>query len=134
MSNAPAHNAAPRALLIGLQDADHERKEAESLLEELAELATNVGMEVVVRHVVRLREPNPRFLLGTGKTEELIQEAKANQCELIVFDDELHPAQQRNWEAASGLTVIDRQEVILDIFAARARTKEARLQVELAQA
>jgi len=134
MSNAPAHNAAPRALLIGLQDADHERKEAESLLEELAELATNVGMEVVVRHVVRLRERNPRFLLGTGKTEEIIQEAKANQCELIVFDDELHPAQQRNWEAASGLTVIDRQEVILDIFAARARTKEARLQVELAQA
>jgi GTP-binding protein HflX len=134
MSNAPVHHAAPRALLIGLQDADHERKEAESLLEELAELATNVGMEVVVRHVVRLRERNPRFLLGTGKTEELIQEAKANQCELIVFDDELHPAQQRNWEAASGLTVIDRQEVILDIFAARARTKEARLQVELAQA
>jgi len=134
MSNAPAHNSAPRALLVGLQDADHERKEAESLLEELAELATNVGMEVVVRHVVRLRERNPRFLLGTGKTEELIQEAKANQCELIVFDDELHPAQQRNWEAASGLTVIDRQEVILDIFAARARTKEARLQVELAQA
>jgi len=134
MSHAPANHPAPRALLIGLQDADQERKEAESLLEELAELATNVGMEVVVSHVVRLREPNPRFLLGTGKTEEIIQEAKANQCELIVFDDELHPAQQRNWEAASGLTVIDRQEVILDIFAARARTKEARLQVELAQA
>ncbi len=134
MSGVPANKTAPRALLLGLQYADQTRAEAEALLDELGELAANLGMVVPVKHLARLREKNPRFLLGTGKTAEIIAEAKANNCELIVFDDELHPAQQRNWEAESGLIVIDRHEVILDIFAARARTREARLQVELAQA
>jgi len=134
MSDASAiTTASPRALLVGLQYADQNRDEAEALLEELGELTANLGIAVPVRHLVRLRERNARFLLGTGKTAEIIAEARAHNCSLIIFDDELHPAQQRNWEAESGLTVIDRQEVILDIFATRARTREARLQVELAQ-
>jgi len=133
MSGVTAKPAAPRAYLVGLQLADQTREEAEALLEELAELSANLGLVVAARQLVRIREINPRFLLGTGKTQEIITEAKTHGCELVIFDDELHPAQQRNWEAESGLIVIDRQEVILDIFAARARTKEARLQVELAQ-
>ncbi len=134
MSGVSVMPAAPRAYLIGLQTADQTREEAEALLEELAELCSNLGLVLPVRQLVRLREHHPRFLLGSGKVQEIIAEAKANQCDLVIFDDELHPAQQRNWEAESGLTVIDRQEVILDIFATRARTREARLQVELAQA
>ncbi len=133
MSGVIAKPAAPRAYLVGLQGPDQTREEAEALLEELAELSANLGLTIPARQLVRIRELNPRFLLGTGKTQEIIAEAKAHDCELVIFDDELHPAQQRNWEAESGLIVIDRQEVILDIFAARARTKEARLQVELAQ-
>ncbi len=134
MSGVSAIPTAPRAYLVGLQTSEQSREEAEALLEELAELCTNLGLALPARQLVRIREPNPRFLLGSGKTAEIIAEAKANNCELVIFDDELHPAQQRNWEAESGLIVIDRQEVILDIFAARARTREARLQVELAQA
>ena len=134
MSGVPANSPAPRALLLGLQNNGQSREEAESLLEELAELTSNLGIVVPVRSLAKLREPNPRFLLGAGKTAEIIALAKEHQCGLIIFDDELHPAQQRNWEAESGLIVIDRHEVILDIFATRARTREARLQVELAQA
>jgi GTP-binding protein HflX len=133
MSDAPAITPSSRALLVGLQNGDQTREEAEALLEELAELCANLGLTVAARNLVHLRKANPRFLLGAGKTEEIIAQARANNCGLVVFDDELHPAQQRNWEVESGLTVIDRQEVILDIFAARAHTREARLQVELAQ-
>jgi GTP-binding protein HflX len=134
MSGVSVNSPAPRALLLGLQNPGQSHEEAEALLEELAELTANLGIVAPVRNLAKLRERNPRFLLGAGKTAEIIALAKAHQCELIIFDDELHPAQQRNWEAESGLIVIDRQEVILDIFAARARTREARLQVELAQA
>jgi len=133
MSDAPAITGPQRALLVGLQMADQSREDAAALLEELAELTANVGLTVAASHLVRLREPHPRFLLGAGKTEEIIQDARARGCAYIIFDDELHAAQQRNWEAASNLQVIDRHEVILDIFSARAHTREARLQVELAQ-
>ncbi|MGA2052374.1 MAG: GTPase HflX [Opitutales bacterium] len=133
MSDAPAITGPQRALLVGLQMAGQTREDAAALLEELAELTANVGLTVAARHLVRLREPHPRLLLGAGKAEEIIQDARARGCAYIIFDDELHAAQQRNWEAASGLQVIDRHEVILDIFAARAQTREARLQVELAQ-
>ncbi len=133
MSDAPAITGPRRALLVGLQMAGQSREDASSLLEELAELTANVGLTVAASHLVRLREPNPRFLIGAGKAEEIIQDARARGCGYIIFDDELHAAQQRNWEAESRLEVLDRHEVILDIFAARAQTREARLQVELAQ-
>jgi GTP-binding protein HflX len=133
MSDAPAITGPQRALLVGLQVAGQSREDATALLEELAELTSNVGLVVAARHLVRLREAHPRLLIGAGKAEEIIQDARAHGCAYIIFDDELHPAQQRNWEAASSLQVIDRHEVILDIFAARAQTREAHLQVELAQ-
>ena len=83
--------------------------------------------------LVRIRDKNKRFICGTGKADELVELAKARDCDCIVIDNELSPMQQRNWESLADLTIIDREEVILDIFAKRARTKEARLQVDLAR-
>lgn len=122
-----------RALLVGVilphtQDVDHE----ESLVE-LGELACNLGYDVQEKILVKVRKPQSRFLIGPGKAEELILLAKSHECGSILFDEPLLPSQQRNWEATSELNVIDRQEVILDIFAHRAQTKEAVLQVELAR-
>jgi GTP-binding protein HflX len=123
-----------RALLIGLQRPEQSPEEARGLLDELNELVTNLGVEVEGELMVKLREDHPRHLVGTGKMEEIAALAKGLDCGLIVFDDALSPAQQRNWEKdAPGLSVIDRQEVILDIFVTRAKTREAVLQVELAK-
>ncbi|MEK9984570.1 MAG: GTPase HflX [Opitutae bacterium] len=122
-----------KALLVGVilpngEDIDHE----ESLLE-LKELASNLDYDVKESILVKVRRPQARFLTGPGKAEELIALAKSHKCGSILFDEPLLPSQQRNWEKVSELNVIDRQEVILDIFADRAQTKEAVLQVELAR-
>lgn len=122
------------AFLIGIQSPDETADEIESLLDELEELVETLGIRIEDRVLVRLRAPQPALLLGRGKTEELIARAKEAGCDCIVFDVELTPAQQRNWEKESGLCVIDRQEVILDIFNERAQTREAVLQVALARA
>ncbi|WP_043585216.1 GTPase HflX [Geminisphaera colitermitum] len=122
-----------RALLIGVQTPQMQPGEGEELLNELQELVENLHIGVVDRVLVNLRSPTPGTLLGSGKTEELIAQAKALECDLIVIDDHLSPAQQRNWEKLSEIAVIDREEVILDIFADRAQTREAVLQVALAR-
>jgi GTP-binding protein HflX len=83
--------------------------------------------------LVKVQERNPRYLVGTGKAEEIFERAKQLNIDVIIFDNGLSPAQQRNWEALTGMAVIDREEVILEIFGRRARTKEARLQVDLAR-
>ncbi len=122
-----------RALLIGVQTAKMAPGEAQELLTELVELVENLRIAVVQPTLVNLRMPTPATLLGSGKTQELIDQAKAAGADLIVIDESLTPAQQRNWEKLSGLAVIDREEVILDIFADRAHTREAVLQVALAR-
>lgn len=122
-----------RALLVGGYFDRREAGEAEDLVEELRELVETLGIAVIARECVMVRELNPRYLVGKGKAAELMAQAKALECDCIIFDNELSPAQQRAWESESGLCVIDRHEVILDIFAMRARTNEARLQVELAR-
>ncbi|MEI7552694.1 MAG: GTPase HflX [Verrucomicrobiota bacterium] len=122
-----------RAFLVGVQTAQLPPGEAAELLVELQELVENLHIGVVGQALVNLRHPTPATLLGSGKTEEIIAAAKAVEADLIVLDDSLTPAQQRNWEKLSGLAVIDREEVILDIFAERARTREAVLQVALAR-
>lgn len=122
-----------RACLVGISYPQQAPGECEGLLAELQELVTNLGVEIAGSQVVRLREPHPRFLIGSGKASEIMEWAQASDCSCIIFDQELSPAQQRNWEAESALTVIDRHEVILDIFADRAHTREATLQVELAR-
>ena len=122
-----------RAFLIGAYFDRRKAQEASDLLEELQELVETLGIQVVGRELVFAREMTARHLIGKGKTQELIAQAKELDAECIVFDNELSPAQQRAWEGDSSLCVIDRHEVILDIFNMRAKTREARLQVELAR-
>lgn len=122
-----------RAFLVGVQTHDMEPGEAAELLSELKELVENLRIEVVRTTLVTLRRATPALLLGSGKAEEIIAQAKADNADVIVFDEALSPAQQRNWEEMSGIAVIDRQEVILEIFADRAHTREAILQVALAR-
>lgn len=122
-----------RALLVGVFSQRDSENDTLRLLEELEELVEALGIGIEGKMLARLRESNPRLLVGSGKADEIIARAKAHECDCIVFDAELTPGQQRNWEKLSSLCVIDRQEVILDIFRERAQTKEAVLQVELAR-
>jgi GTP-binding protein HflX len=124
---------AERALLVSVYKGAAQKEESESLLVELNSLVDTLGIPVLDSLLVRVQEPNPRYFVGSGKAEEIFEHAKQLEADVIVFDNELSPAQQRNWEAMTGLAVIDREEVILDIFAQRAQTKEARLQVDLAR-
>lgn len=122
-----------KAYLLAVISRENERTRAESLLEELDELVSNLGIRVSHKKVVRVRKTYSGFLLGKGKFNEIIEEVAELKCDVIIFDNDLSPSQQRNWEAESKVLVIDRQEIILDVFAARAQTKEAVLQVKLAR-
>src|SRR5476651_242038 len=122
-----------RAFLVGIQTDKMADGEGAELLLELKELVENLRLAVTRTTLVNLRQPTPALLLGSGKAAELAEQAKADGADVIVFDEALSPAQQRNWEELSGLAVIDRQEVILEIFADRAHTREAVLQVALAR-
>ena len=122
-----------RALLVRFYFDPREAMEAESLLAELGELVGTLGINVVESVLPRCREMHKKFLCGTGKAAEICELARAHDCDVIVIDNGLAPSQQREWEKLADLCVIDREEVILDIFARRAHTKEARLQVELAR-
>ncbi len=122
-----------RAFLVGAYFDRRKAQDATDLLEELKELVETLGIEVVGTELVFAREHTARHLIGKGKAKELMDAAKEAGAECIVFDNEFSPGQQRAWESESGLCVIDRHEVILDIFNMRAKTREARLQVELAR-
>jgi GTP-binding protein HflX len=122
-----------RAFLIGVRDGEVRVTEAESLLKELAGLASSLGIETVGSMMVGLRIRTAATMLGSGKVDEIIAAAKAEDADAIIFDKVLSPVQQRNWESLSGLEVYDRAELIMDIFASRARSREATLQVELAR-
>jgi GTP-binding protein HflX len=102
-------------------------------LEELRGLATTAGARIVGGLTQKREAINPNTYIGRGKVEELNELVKSSDADVIIFDNDLSPAQIRNIEKATGTKVLDRSEVILDIFATRARTAEARLQVELAQ-
>ena len=122
-----------RALLIGVRLIGKNGDDVESLLIELTDLVNTLDIEVMETMAITIKKPHPHFFIGKGKAYAIIEQAKAHGYDCIVFDDPLTPAQQRNWEKESKLCVIDRQEVILDIFANRAQTKEAVLQVGLAR-
>jgi GTPase len=121
-----------RVLLVGLARGRRERPAAEESLRELRELASSAGGEVVGFLMQERSEPDPAVFVGRGKLEEIKAAVFAHDVDLIVFDDELSPAQQRNIEGELDVRVIDRSELILDIFAQRARSREGKLQVELA--
>jgi GTP-binding protein HflX len=122
-----------RAMLVGVYKEPEQKEEFDSLLAELDSLVDTLEIPVIERLLVRVQERNARYFVGTGKAAEIFERAKQLEIDVIIFDNGLSPAQQRNWEALTGLAVIDREEVILDIFGRRARTKEARLQVDLAR-
>jgi GTPase len=122
-----------RAFLVGIRFSTLSEREACSHLRELEGLVWTMGLETVGRDIVNLREPNSKFLIGSGKAGEIARAAEESGADCIIFDDDLSPSQQRNWEHLANTCVIDRREVILDIFAARASTREAVLQVGLAR-
>jgi GTP-binding protein HflX len=105
----------------------------EESLDELAELAGSAGAEIVERVVQSRTAPEAATLIGHGKVEELAAAVASTRADVVIFDHDLTPTQQRNLEKAVDTKVIDRTQLILDIFASRARTREGRLQVELAQ-
>jgi GTP-binding protein HflX len=123
-----------KAILVGVEMPWSRQSVAlEYGLEELARLTESAGAAVVERFAQRLREVTPATLIGQGKVVEIKAAVAARKANLVVFDVELTPAQQRNLESALDVRVVDRGQVILDIFAQRARSKEGKLQVELAQ-
>jgi len=121
------------AFLVGVQTGSLPPGEGAELLAELRELVQNLGLTVAGSVLVNLRTPSPALFLGRGKAAELIAAAKAAGADVIILDEALTPGQQRNWEEEAGMAVLDRQEVILEVFADRAHTREAMLQVELAR-
>ena len=122
-----------RAVLVGIQEQGTQTLEIKEHLDELEELVENMNVGIVDKIVVPLKKIMPHYYIGSGKAEEILEHVKELNGDCIIFDSELSPSQQRNWEKLSKLCVIDRQEVILDIFASRASTREAMLQVQLAR-
>jgi GTP-binding protein HflX len=124
-----------RALLVGV---DWRRREISAFsagesLEELETLARSAGAEVVDRQMQVREKADSAYLIGPGKVEELVALVKGYECDVVIFDHELTPTQLRNLERKFEVRVLDRTQLILDIFASRARTREGQLQVELAQ-
>jgi GTP-binding protein HflX len=128
-----APNAPSRAILIGVKLRNNLMHEAEESLQELQQLAETAGIEVVYETIQSRNAPNPTYFIGEGKVEELKPLVEELDADAIIFDEELSPAQNRNLEKALDVATIDRTGLILQVFAQRALTKEARLQVALAQ-
>lgn len=128
--------AKERAILVGV-DLTYPEEEVlwttDESLKELASLAETAGVRIADRIVQRRSNPDPKFYIGKGKVEEIRELAKELGVHVVLFNDELRPAQARNLEENIGAKIVDRPQLIMDIFAQRAQTKEAKLQVELAQ-
>lgn len=122
-----------KAVLVGLITPQQDYEKSKEYLDELEFLTQTAGGEAVRRFVQKLDYPNPRTFLGAGKLEEVMNFVKDNNVETVIFDDELSPAQLRNIERELQCKVLDRTNLILDIFAQRATTSYAVTQVELAQ-
>ena len=123
-----------RAVLVGVELPSNNHKiSLEYSLEELEDLAQTAGAEVAQKFTQQLRSITPATLIGRGKVDEINAKVKELHPDLVIFDEDLTPAQQRNLESALNIRVIDRSQLILDIFAQRARSNEGKLQVELAQ-
>jgi len=122
-----------RAILVGFYRDSRLRAVEEESLEELAELTTSAGGEVADTLIQERPKPDPAYLVGQGKLEEIRESLLIEQANLVIFNEDLTPAQLRNLEQSLDTKVIDRAELILDIFAQRARSSEGKLQVEVAQ-
>ncbi len=122
-----------KAVLVGVEAPGEDPAQVAYSLEELARLADTAGADVIRQVVQKRSRPDAATWLGRGKSEELAETCRESGAGLVIFDRELSPAQARNLEDITGVRVIDRTQLILDIFARRARTREGKLQVELAQ-
>jgi len=122
-----------RALLVGLYRAGERRESCEEHIHELERLCDTYGISVVGQAACPLRKVDVGTLLGRGKIEELIEEADRLKADTIIFDDALSPSQQRNLERLFKRNVLERTEIILGVFSMHAHSREAKLQVELAQ-
>lgn len=121
-----------KAYLISVYTGTTTKSVAQEHIEELALLAETLGVDVVGKEVAFIRGYDGAYFVTKGKLEFLVEEAKKSGASMVIFDDELAPSQQRNLEKSFGCSVVDRTEVILEVFAQRAQTKEAKLQIELA--
>lgn len=122
-----------KAVLIGVIFPEQDEEEIDDFLDELAFLTKTAGAIPVKRFTQKIASPNPRTLIGSGKVSEIAEFIRENNIDIAIFDDELFPSQIRNIEGAFGCRILDRTNLILDIFAHHARTSHARTQVELAQ-
>ena len=122
-----------RAMLVALKTRELTREIVDEHLDELDELASTAGAETILKVVQERSSPDKVFYVGKGKAEEIKQLIELNEIDLLIFDDDLSPVQLRNLEKMMEKKIIDRSALILDIFANRARTNEAKTQVELAQ-
>ncbi len=122
-----------KIVLIGIINQQQSAEKVEEYLKELAFLAETAGGKVVKKFVQKLDKPNPKTFLGSGKLDEIKAYIDENEVDILIFDDELSPAQQKNLEKLLPVKIMDRTRLILDIFAQRAQTSYARTQVELAQ-
>jgi len=119
-----------RAFLVSISAGE---PSDEPRAKELQGLCETLELEIIAHEKVRVREKSPKFCMGSGKAEELSKKAQEMEADLFVFDLDPSPSQQRSWEELSGIPVVDRQELIIRIFADRAITREAELQVKLAE-
>lgn len=126
-------NVPETAALVGLQREGQTPLDAQTSLAELERLVSSAGADIVDKRLIRLRVPNAATLISKGHLEDLVIWAERTECDLVVIDDDMSPAQQRNLEKAFERRVVTRTQVILDIFATHARTRESMTQVELAQ-
>lgn len=124
---------ATRAFLVGVELKSGSASDVRESLAELAELAATAGTEILGEGIQKLESPAPATFIGKGKAEEFAAHCKQNEVDTVIFDDELSPAQSRNLEKIFGCRVLDRTALILEIFSQRARTREGKLQIELAQ-
>lgn len=122
-----------RAILVGVGGKRRTRADAESSLDELKELARTAGVEVLDASLQMRRDPDPRYFIGEGKLQELVIRSMQLMASMIVFDADLSPSQARHIAEVTSLKILDRTQLILDIFAQRAQSADGKLQVELAQ-
>jgi len=122
-----------KAIIVGLITQQQSEEKLNEYLDELSFLTYTAGGEVIKRFTQKVDKPNPKTFVGTGKLEEIELYVKENKVDTVIFDDELSPAQQKNLSKLLDCKVLDRTNLILDIFAQRAQTSYARTQVELAQ-
>ena len=125
--------ALEKVVLVGIITQDQDQEKSKEYLDELEFLTFTAGGEVVRRYTQKMNVPNPKTFIGSGKMEDVMHFVKENEVGTVIFDDELSPAQERNISKILNCKILDRTNLILDIFAQRAQTSYARTQVELAQ-